>query len=423
MGIGPAATGHRSLELSFAAADGLCQSPVFSPDGSYVAAPTPDGVPIWSARTGLVLEFLPTPDGSCNVAFSPDGRELAGTNGNEVTLWNTHTWTMVEHLEGHTGSVIGLDWSPDGTRLATGANDGTARIWDAATGRQILQLTGHAGLVGNVAFSPDGTRLVTGGGDGTARVWDVSPAATSEWFGDAEPGPMTGVAYAPDGRSLLTTGIGPGQGAWRWDAATGRRIGGSNGVYEAQFAADGSAMLVADHVEIADPGFRVRSLNDVPTGIAGLAYSRDGSLIAEPAEKSIVVWTSHGRRVRRFGPAGGDDTFLVAAFSPDGSLLAGLTGRATLDVWDLATGRALFQRQASTGQARSIAFSPDGSRLVTSGADGASVWAMPSGRLVARLSGAGAIGAVAFSPDGKQVATGATTGPHGFGTRRPVRGN
>ncbi len=408
-----ASTGHRSGE--FSAESNLCQSPVFSPDGSLIAAPAANGVPIWDARTGAPIHSLPEPEpgGSCNVAFSPDGRELASTNGNGVTVWSTRTWTMVERLQGHTGSVIGLDWSPDGTRIATGANDGTARIWDAATGQQILELAGHSGLVANVAFSPDGTRLVTGGGDGTARVWDVSPAATAEWFGDAEPGPMFGVAYAPDGRSLLTTGFGPGQGAWRWDAATGRRIGGYRDVYDVELAADGSILLVGDRVEIARPGSPVSSLNDVPTkGAFGLGYARDGSLIAESSgqRQSIVVWTSDGRRVRSFGPAGPDDTFIQEAFSPDGSLLAGLTGRATLDVWDVATGTALVQGRVSTGQARSMAFSPKGSRLVTSGADGASVWAIPSGRRVARLSGAGAIGAVAFSPDGKQVATGGDDG-------------
>ncbi|HEY7283183.1 MAG TPA: WD40 repeat domain-containing protein, partial [Actinomycetota bacterium] len=401
-------TGRRSRELT--AKSDLCQAPVFSPDGSLIAAPAANGVPIWDARTGRLLHTLSTPFGSCNVAFSPDGRELAGTNGNEVSVWDTGTWTMVERLQGHTGSVIGLDWSPDGTRIATGANDGTARIWDAATGQQILELAGHSGLVANVAFSPDGTRLVTGGGDGTARVWDVSPGATAELFGGVEPGAMLGVAYAPDGRSLITAGFGPGQGAWRWGAATGRRIGGYPDAYEAEFAADGSVMLVADHVEIVRPGMPVRILKDLPTGDAGLAYSEDGSSIAVPGGQSVVVWTSEGRRVRSFGPAGPDNTFFDAAFSPDGSLLAAITGRARLLVWDVATGKAMLHRQASTGQARSIAFSPDGSRLVTSGADGASIWAVPSGRRVASLAGAGAIGAAAFSPDGKRVATGGDDG-------------
>src|SRR5262249_35674784 len=107
----------------------LCQSPVFSPDGSLIAAPTANGVSIGDARTGRPLRTLSAPGGSCNVAFSPDGHELAGAIGNEVSLWDTRTWTVVERLQGHTGSVIGLDWSPDGTRIATGANDRTARIW------------------------------------------------------------------------------------------------------------------------------------------------------------------------------------------------------------------------------------------------------------------------------------------------------
>ncbi len=82
--------------------------------------------------------------------------------------------------------MIGIDWSRNGTLIATGGLDGTARVWDATTGEQRLVLAGTAGLVANVAFSPDGTRLLTGGGDGSARVWDVRPEGSAEWIGRAE---------------------------------------------------------------------------------------------------------------------------------------------------------------------------------------------------------------------------------------------
>jgi WD40 repeat protein len=44
-------------------------------------------------------------------------------------------------------------------------------VWDAASGELLFTLKGHGDDVLGVAWSPDGTRIVTGGGDGTARVW------------------------------------------------------------------------------------------------------------------------------------------------------------------------------------------------------------------------------------------------------------
>lgn len=37
-------------------------------------------------------------------------------------------------LTGHTGGVVAVAWSPDGTRLLTGGYDGTVRVWDATSG-------------------------------------------------------------------------------------------------------------------------------------------------------------------------------------------------------------------------------------------------------------------------------------------------
>ena len=50
-------------------------------------------------------------------------------------------------LTGHTGWVMAVAFSPDGTTVATAGSDGTVRLWDPATGTEQRHLTGHTGMV------------------------------------------------------------------------------------------------------------------------------------------------------------------------------------------------------------------------------------------------------------------------------------
>ena len=61
-------------------------------------------------------------------------------------------------LTRHKDEVVGVAFSPDGTRLATTSHDRTAKVWDASSGRELLTLAGHRFWVRGLAFSLDGAR-------------------------------------------------------------------------------------------------------------------------------------------------------------------------------------------------------------------------------------------------------------------------
>jgi WD40 repeat protein len=166
----------------------------FSPDGKHFATSSwggnvgrtvngamrteklPNQVKIWETATGQ--ERFTLSGGGLGVAFSPDGTRLAsGSQEGLVTVWDASTGKELLTLRGHAGAVSSVAFSPDGDRIASASHDHTVKIWDAGTGQEVLALSGNDEPVESVAFSPDGRHLASGSGlhgePGQVNVWDA----------------------------------------------------------------------------------------------------------------------------------------------------------------------------------------------------------------------------------------------------------
>ncbi len=142
------------------------------------------------------------------------------------------------------------------------------------------------------------------------------------------------------------------------------------------------------------------------------APSPDGQRIVSGEDHGIArIWdTQNGRERLRLTLPAGEQAFIVA-FSPDGQTVATGTGSA-LRLWDAQTGRAIRALPVFLG-IDSLAFSPDGARLISGGHDSlVRFWNARNGFSVGLpLRGhTDAVRSVAFSPNGRRVAAGGEDG-------------
>lgn len=252
-----------------------------SPAGSQFAssgiesAPAEQTIKIWDKASGALLRQLAGhTDEIGQVTYSADGTLLASVAGHlgsgvsadhSVRLWNPATGALVRTLPGHAKASWRVAFSPDGATLATGGqevNEDTLKIWRVSDGALLKTIgslpdvprslayvpSGQFLLVGlaqeiryyvppdytlfktiptvnhveRIAVAPDGSTVAaaTDAYGANVALWRISDGAPL-WTAAGHPdGFCQSVAWAPDGRSLVT-GSGFARDLRIWRASDG----------------------------------------------------------------------------------------------------------------------------------------------------------------------------------------------------------
>ncbi|MFM8273481.1 MAG: c-type cytochrome domain-containing protein [Gemmata sp.] len=286
----------------------------------------------WVYAKSLLDPNLKTPDGKAakaahislveSMAFSPDGKTLVTGSFQELTVWDVEKAEPKTRVGEFADKVCAIAFAADGKRFVVGGGapteDGEIKVFDAATGKLFAEVkAGHSDTVFGAAFSPDGKLLATCGADKFVKVFELpteagKPAKFVKSF-EGHTHHVMGVGWTPDGKKLASCGA--DNFVKVWDYEKGEKVRDMQG-HQKQVTAlvfvgktpqfvtgSGDASV---RMWNADNGGNVRSFTGANDFVYAVAASTDGAVVASGCEDGVV-------RVYN----GTSGTLLKAALPPD----------------------------------------------------------------------------------------------------------
>ena len=355
--------------------------------GDPLAPSKPGKVCVWNTQTGKELLTLEGHTGPVwSVCFSPDGTHFAAAGEDGIVLvWDAEGKGKPLRLEGPR-AVHAVSFSPDSKRLATADDDRAVRLWDASSGQLVGTFKGpegHTNVVTSVCFTPDGRHLLSASDDKTL-LWDIDPPRAKPVTLIGHISCVTSVCLSPDGKRLASTSgdsLAPDKAGeiriWEWGAKAWREVftltGHAGPVWNACFSPNGQRLASAGEdgtVRVWDvvEGRQYLLLKGHWGAVTSVCFAGDGTHLASAgADGTIRLWETD----RAQGPlvfSEHKDVVLAARFSPDGTRLVSVDGGLddTVRVWDAQTGKVVLHLEGDVRDVSDVSFSPDGRFLAGS---------------------------------------------------------
>jgi WD40 repeat protein len=282
-------------------------------------------------------------------------------------------------LEGHTGTVHSVSFSPDGNLVVSGSVDNTMRLWLVREGRLLRTMHGHSFPVLKASFTPNGASLITGSTDGLIRIWQVSNGLLARTI-SGHAGWITGLDISGDGKLLASSAQDFTVRLWR----------------------------------LPDGG-PVQTIDEGMAAVSGVIFSPDGKKMAWAEEDGTVrLRALSGEWLHIFKDS--EAAAKCVAFSPQGDLLAAGYADGAIHLWRVADGELLQALKGHTQAVNDLSFSPNGSWLASGSADRTlRLWQFAETGLlplpsVIYTGHSDAINSLDFSPNGLQIVTGSDDG-------------
>ncbi len=254
-----------------------------SSDGSLVAIADKSGtVGLWQTRDGKLLNrFVASRNEIHSLALQQTARVpesdranlgnlvlAAGDAGGTVSLWDVASQTVTAYCRGGHFQVFTLAFSPDGMTLASGGR-GPVKLWDWSTGRELLSLPvgGSGEFISGLDFTPDGTRLAISSYGGNhhpnhVTIWELEYGRGIKTLRGLS-GQIAKLCFAEKAPTVAALSHNWEVGVWNLEHSRLLRVFAAP---KGDFADNCAVALSPDGTRLAVAVQRAAMLLDIPTG-------------------------------------------------------------------------------------------------------------------------------------------------------------
>jgi len=269
----------------------------FSHDGSRLAVASRAGrIRVWNARSGALLESIPTPRDVYCLAWTKDARLVFGGFDPALRILTPGASTPWEVLRASDLFASAIDVDPDTGRILARYQEHSAYLWNPGEAKPSIVIEGLDDA-SSAAFHPSGATFATGSLDGSVAIRSAVDGGIVASLDDAR-SPITAIAYSVDG-SRIAAGT-RDRAILIWSTRTERLLrtlnGHENQITSLAFSPDGKRLAsgsVDKTIRLWDPGTgeALLTLREHESGITAVAFSPDGTQIASASKDGTVrLW-------------------------------------------------------------------------------------------------------------------------------------